>query len=82
MGLPRQRQDDRLVMAKRYFCIVNRTDMNREEIHSVIAGLARSKGFYGRLMAGIYGDYDSILDWLANDVKPTDELDIILALEE
>lgn len=56
--------------------------MNREEIHSVIAGLARSKGFYGRLMAGIYGDYDSILDWLANDVKPTDELDIILALEE
>ena len=56
--------------------------MNRQQIHETIAGLARSQGFYGRLMAGFYGDYDEILDWLANEVKPSDALDIVLAIEE
>ena len=57
-------------------------DMNRQQIHETIAGLARSQGLYGRLMAGFYGDYDEILDWLANEVKPSDALDIVLAIEE
>ena len=55
--------------------------MTREEIHSTIASLAQSQGFYGRLMAGHYGDYDTILDQLVNEVKPKDPLDIIFALE-
>lgn len=55
--------------------------MTREQIHHVIAELASSQGFYGRLMAGCYGDYDEILDWLTNEVKPTDNLDVVLALE-
>ena len=55
--------------------------MNREEINNVIVSLAHSQGFYGRLIAGHYGDYDEILDWLADEVKPSDALDIVLALE-
>lgn len=55
--------------------------MTRDEIHDLIAGLSQSQGFYGRLMAGYYGDYDAILDWLANEVKPTDDLDVIMTLE-
>jgi hypothetical protein len=57
-------------------------DMNRQQIHETIAGLARSQGFYGRLMAGFYGDYDEILDWLTYEVKPSDALDVVLAIEE
>lgn len=56
--------------------------MNRQEIHETIAGLARSQGFYGRLMAGFYGDYDEILDWLTYEVKPSCPLDVVLAIEE
>lgn len=56
--------------------------MNREEINNTIVSLAYSQGFYGRLIAGHYGDYDSILDWLADEVKPSDALDIVLALEQ
>lgn len=57
-------------------------DMNRQQIHETIASLAMSQGFYGRLMAGFYGDYDEILDWLANEVKPSCPLDVVLAIEE
>ena len=55
--------------------------MNREEINNTIVSLAYSQGFYGRLIAGHYGDYEEILDWLADEVKPSDSLDIVLALE-
>jgi hypothetical protein len=57
-------------------------DMNRQQIHETIAGLAMSQGFYGRLMTGFYGDYDEILDWLADEVKPSCPLDVVLAIEE
>ena len=57
-------------------------DMNRQEIHNTIASLAMSQGLYGRLMAGFYGDYDEILDWLADEVKPSDALDVVRAIEE
>lgn len=57
------------------------THMTREQIHLVIKSLAMSQGFYGRLMHGNYGDYNEILDWLENDVKPTNNLDIVYALE-
>lgn len=55
--------------------------MTREQIHYFIQSLACSQGFYGRLMAGHYGDYDEILDWLVDEVKPADSLDIVMALE-
>ena len=55
--------------------------MKREDIHNLIKSLALSQGFYGRLMAGHYGDYDEILDWLTDVVKPADDLDVVLALE-
>ena len=55
--------------------------MNREEINQAIVSLAHSKGFYGRLIAGNYGDYDEILDWLHETVRPSDALDIVMALE-
>lgn len=55
--------------------------MSRKEIHETIKSLAMSQGFYGRLMAGHYGDYESILDTLENEVKPKDALDIVFALE-
>lgn len=55
--------------------------MDRKEIHEVIASLACSQGFYGRVMNGNYGDYDEILDWLVNTIKPRDPLDIVYALE-
>ena len=56
--------------------------MNRQQIHNTIASLAMSQGLYGRLMAGFYGDYDEILDWLADEVKPSCPLDVVLAIEE
>lgn len=56
--------------------------MNKEQIHNVIANLSYSQGFYGRLMNGHYGDYDDILEWLVNEVKPTDALEVIYALEQ
>ena len=55
--------------------------MNREQIHRLIASLACSQGFYGRLMNGNYGDYDEILDWLVNVVQPKDSVDVVMALE-
>lgn len=55
--------------------------MTRQEIHDVIVSLSHSQGFYGRLRNGNYGDYDEILDWLVNEVKPTKPLDIVYALE-
>lgn len=55
--------------------------MKREDIHNFIASMSLSQGFYGRLMAGHYGDYDSILDWLANEIKPQDGVDVVMALE-
>lgn len=55
--------------------------MNREEINNAIVSLSHSQGFYGRLIAGHYGDYEEILDWLYETVCPSDALDIVLALE-
>jgi len=54
--------------------------MNREQIHNTIKSLAMSQGFYGRLMAGHYGDYDEILDHLVS-LNPKEPLDVVLALE-
>lgn len=56
-------------------------EKTRKFCHSIISNLACSQGFYGRLMTGNYGDYDEILDWLADEVKPRTALDIVLALE-
>ena len=54
--------------------------MSRQEIDSTLRSLAHSQGFYGRLFAGHYGDYDSILDWLAAmDLR--EPVDVVLALE-
>ena len=55
--------------------------MNREEINNAIVALAYSQGLYGRLIAGYYGDYEEILDWLCETVCPHDALDIVLAIE-
>lgn len=59
--------------------------MNREQrrklCHLIISDLACSKGFYGRVMNGEYGDYDEILDWLVDEVGARTALDIVLALE-
>lgn len=66
-----------------YYIVIKTTDtMTREQIHKVIANLSYSQGFYGRLMNGNYGDYDEILDWLVNEIKPTDVLEVIYALEQ
>ena len=54
--------------------------MSREQIDAVICKLAGSQGFYGRLRAGHYGDYESILDYLES-VHPKSDVDIVLALE-
>lgn len=56
--------------------------MTREQIDQLIVGLSYSQGFYGRLRNGNYGDYDAILDWLVNEVKPKSDLDVVLALEQ
>ncbi len=55
--------------------------MSRTEINNAIVSLAHSQGFYGRLIAGNYGDYEEILDWLYETVCPKDALDIVYALE-
>ena len=55
--------------------------MSRTEINDAIVSLAHSQGFYGRLIAGHYGDYEEILDWLCETICPKDTLDIVLALE-
>lgn len=55
--------------------------MTRKQIHCLIVALANSQGFYGRILAGNYGDYDEILDWLVDVVKPKTDLDVVLALE-
>lgn len=55
--------------------------MSRTEINNAIVSLAHSQGFYGRVIAGYYGDYEEILDWLYENICPKDTLDIVLALE-
>ncbi len=55
--------------------------MDRKQIHKVIASLACSQGFYGRVMNRNYGDYHEILAWLDNTVTPREPLDIVFALE-
>ena len=54
--------------------------MTRQEIDMTIHSLASSQGFYGRLIAGYYGDYEEILERLkARNLQ--EPLDVILALE-
>lgn len=55
--------------------------MTRQEIDNLFRSLARSQGFYGRLVNGHYGDYDYILDALVA-MKPKEPVDVIRALEE
>jgi hypothetical protein len=55
--------------------------MSRKEINDAIVSLAHSRGFYGRVIAGYYGDYEEILDWLYETICPKDTLDIVYALE-
>lgn len=54
--------------------------MTRKRIDKTIRSLAMSRGFYGRLIAGHYGDYEEILDALT-DANPHDEVDLVLMLE-
>lgn len=58
----------------------NDTTMTREQVDKLIRSLACSQGFYGRLVAGHYGDYDFILDAIMSN-DPKDDLDVILMLE-
>lgn len=54
--------------------------MTREQVDNLLHALALSQGFYGRLVAGHYGDYDLILDCIMFN-NPQTNLDIILMLE-
>ena len=55
--------------------------MSRKEINAAIVNLAHSQGFYGRLIAGHYGDFEKILDWLCETVRPNVPVDIVMAIE-
>lgn len=54
--------------------------MTREQVDNLLHSLAYSNGFYGRLVAGHYGNYDLILDAIMLNPPQTD-LDVILMLE-
>ncbi len=54
--------------------------MTREQVDNLLHSLALSQGFYGRLVAGHYGDYDLILDCIMFNHPQTD-LDVVLMLE-
>ena len=55
--------------------------MSKKEINDTIVSLSHSQGFYGRLIAGHYGDYEEILDWLYEVICPKDVVDLVLAIE-
>ena len=54
--------------------------MTREQVDNLLHSLALSQGFYGRLVAGHYGDYDFLLDAIMSN-EPQTDLDVILMLE-
>lgn len=55
--------------------------MSKKEINDAIVSLSHSQGFYGRLIAGYYGDYEEILDWLYEVICPKDVVDLVIAIE-
>lgn len=54
--------------------------MTREQVDNLLHSLALSQGFYGRLIAGHYGDYNLILDAIMSG-EPKTDLDVIYMLE-
>lgn len=54
--------------------------MTREQVDELLRSLAHSQGFYGRLVAGHYGDYDLILDAIVAN-NPADALDVVMMIE-
>lgn len=53
--------------------------MTREQVDNLLHSLALLQGFYGRLIAGHYGDYNLILDAIMSG-EPKTDLDVIYML--
>ncbi len=56
--------------------------MDREKVLEIIESLARSQGFYGRLLEALYmADEDEANDWLDQFGDCADVVDVVMRIE-